>query len=240
MDIEHCYKILDLDRNASFQQVKEAYKDLVSIWHPDRFSNKPRLKRKAEQKLKDGLKHCTTAVKLDSTDQKSQELLRRIQRELGYLYRKLNQPLEAANYFSRSIVKKPIKAMRFKEARDTIEASIRAGKIYYDLGDFDRAYQIFPSELRAIREPLRRNQNLRAEFADLHKKMYERKNGIVKWFNETKGYGFILYGKEQEIFVHYSSIRCDGYRVLVENQKVSFIIGQGQKGSEAKDVIIQE
>jgi len=53
MDIEHCYKILDLDRNASFQQVKEAYKDLVNIWHPDRFSNKPRLKRKAEQKLKE-------------------------------------------------------------------------------------------------------------------------------------------------------------------------------------------
>lgn len=53
MDIKHCYEILELGRNASLEQVKEAYKDLVSIWHPDRFTNNLRLKKRAEQKLKD-------------------------------------------------------------------------------------------------------------------------------------------------------------------------------------------
>ena len=194
----------------------------------------------AEKKLKDALKHCNSAVKLNSTDQKSLELLRKIQRELGYLYRGLNQPLEAANYFSQAIVKKPVKAMRFKEARDTIEASIRSGKIYYELGDFDRAYKIFSTDLKAINDPLRQNQKLKADFDDLWGKMYKRQFGVVKWFDASKGYGFILDEKGQDIFVHYSSIQGGGYHVLLENQRVSFTIGQGKKGSEARDVMVLE
>ena len=53
MNIERCFQILDLDRRASLDEAKQAYKDIVSIWHPDRFSHNPRLKQKAEEKLKE-------------------------------------------------------------------------------------------------------------------------------------------------------------------------------------------
>ncbi|MBW1743990.1 MAG: J domain-containing protein [Deltaproteobacteria bacterium] len=52
MDIRRCFEILELDRNASPDEAKQAYKDIVNIWHPDRFSHNPRLKQKAEAKLK--------------------------------------------------------------------------------------------------------------------------------------------------------------------------------------------
>ena len=53
MDINRCFEILELDRGASTDEVKQAYKDLVNIWHPDRFSSNPPLKQKAEKKLKE-------------------------------------------------------------------------------------------------------------------------------------------------------------------------------------------
>lgn len=53
MDIKKCYEILELDPEASLDDAKQAYRDLVNIWHPDRVSNNPRLKRKAEEKLKE-------------------------------------------------------------------------------------------------------------------------------------------------------------------------------------------
>lgn len=53
MDIQRCFEILELDRDASPAEAREAYKDIVNVWHPDRFSNNPRLKQKAEKKLKE-------------------------------------------------------------------------------------------------------------------------------------------------------------------------------------------
>lgn len=53
MDIKRFFEILELDPGASLDEVKQAYKDIVSVWHPDRFSNNPRLKQKAEEKLKE-------------------------------------------------------------------------------------------------------------------------------------------------------------------------------------------
>ncbi len=53
MDIQRCFEILELDRGASPDEAKQTYKDIVNVWHPDRFSNNPRLKRKAEEKLKE-------------------------------------------------------------------------------------------------------------------------------------------------------------------------------------------
>lgn len=58
--------------------------------------------------------------------------------------------------------------------------------------------------------------------------------GIVKWFNNDKGYGFIspeLGGKD--LFAHYSEIQGDGHKSLEENQRVSYVAGQGQKGPQA-------
>ncbi|MBW1672931.1 MAG: DnaJ domain-containing protein [Deltaproteobacteria bacterium] len=51
--MRQCFDVLELDSNASIDEARQAYKDMVNIWHPDRFSNNPRLKQKAEDKLKE-------------------------------------------------------------------------------------------------------------------------------------------------------------------------------------------
>lgn len=61
--------------------------------------------------------------------------------------------------------------------------------------------------------------------------------GKVKWFNNDKGYGFIEYQNNNDIFVHYSSILSEGYRTLVEGQYVEFELVQTDKGLQAKNVI---
>jgi len=53
MDIDRCFRILEIDRHASMEEVRQAYKDIVNVWHPDRFSENPRLRAKAEKKLKE-------------------------------------------------------------------------------------------------------------------------------------------------------------------------------------------
>ena len=68
--------------------------------------------------------------------------------------------------------------------------------------------------------------------------MSDRVSGVVKWFNASKGYGFISVENGEDVFVHYSSIRDNGdYRSLEEGQEVEFNIGEGQKGPHAQDVI---
>ena len=66
--------------------------------------------------------------------------------------------------------------------------------------------------------------------------MADRKEGTVKWFNEKKGYGFISYEGEDDLFVHYSDIETDGFKTLSEDQKVEFEIGEGEKGPSAINV----
>lgn len=59
-------------------------------------------------------------------------------------------------------------------------------------------------------------------------------SGIVKWFNNAKGYGFVVPdNSEQDIFVHFSSIAMDGYKTLREGQRVQFEITEGPKGLHA-------
>ncbi len=53
MDIKQSFEILELDRGASTDEIKQSYKDIVTVWHPDRFSNNPRLRQRAEEKLKE-------------------------------------------------------------------------------------------------------------------------------------------------------------------------------------------
>jgi len=67
--------------------------------------------------------------------------------------------------------------------------------------------------------------------------MSERIVGTVKWFNNTKGYGFIGRDGGDDVFVHFSAIKGEGYRSLEEGQKVEFSIQQGPKGLQAADVI---
>lgn len=62
-------------------------------------------------------------------------------------------------------------------------------------------------------------------------------SGTVKWFNAEKGYGFITPDDgSSDVFVHWSAIEADGYRSLDEGQKVTFEVGQGQKGPQAEKV----
>ena len=70
--------------------------------------------------------------------------------------------------------------------------------------------------------------------------MGEREQGKVKWFNNTKGFGFIEREGAQDIFVHYSAIKSEGYRTLKEGQLVEFTVGQGAKGIQAEDVVAIE
>ncbi len=60
--------------------------------------------------------------------------------------------------------------------------------------------------------------------------------GQVKWFNESKGFGFIEQEQGPDVFVHFSAIQGDGFRTLAEGQKVEFTVTQGQKGPQAENV----
>lgn len=66
--------------------------------------------------------------------------------------------------------------------------------------------------------------------------MSERQNGVVKWFNEEKGYGFITPESGPDLFVHFRAIEGSGFRSLKEGQQVTFEAVQGQKGMQADKV----
>lgn len=67
--------------------------------------------------------------------------------------------------------------------------------------------------------------------------MSERIEGTVKWFNDAKGFGFIKPNDGADVFVHFSSIRGEGHRTLLEGEKVQFEVVDGQKGPQANDVL---
>lgn len=60
--------------------------------------------------------------------------------------------------------------------------------------------------------------------------------GTVKWFNDSKGFGFIQSDDGQDVFVHHTEIKMDGYRSLKEGDRVEFEMGQGPKGPKAMNV----
>ncbi|MDH5737070.1 MAG: cold-shock protein [Gammaproteobacteria bacterium] len=60
--------------------------------------------------------------------------------------------------------------------------------------------------------------------------------GTVKWFNESKGYGFIEQENGPDVFAHYSAIKSDGFKTLAEGQKVEFTITDGKKGPQAENI----
>ncbi len=68
--------------------------------------------------------------------------------------------------------------------------------------------------------------------------MSNRITGTVKWFNGTKGYGFISREGGEDVFVHFSAIQADGFKNLNEGQKVEFTVEKGAKGMQASNVVI--
>jgi CspA family cold shock protein len=61
--------------------------------------------------------------------------------------------------------------------------------------------------------------------------------GTVKWFNETKGFGFIEQESGADVFAHFSAIAGDGFKTLAEGQSVQFTVTQGQKGPQAENIV---
>ena len=68
--------------------------------------------------------------------------------------------------------------------------------------------------------------------------MADREIGTVKWFNSSKGFGFIERENGKDVFVHYSAISGDGFRNLEEGQRVEFTVAEGQKGPAAENVTL--
>ncbi|MDP1520245.1 cold-shock protein [Porticoccus litoralis] len=62
--------------------------------------------------------------------------------------------------------------------------------------------------------------------------------GTVKWFNESKGFGFIQRESGPDVFAHYSAISSSGFRTLNEGQRVEFTVTQGQKGPQAENIVV--
>lgn len=67
--------------------------------------------------------------------------------------------------------------------------------------------------------------------------MSEKVEGTVKWFNESKGFGFISQEGGPDVFAHFSAISGSGFKTLAEGQRVEFTITQGQKGPQAADIV---
>ena len=67
--------------------------------------------------------------------------------------------------------------------------------------------------------------------------MAETTTGTVKWFNDSKGFGFIEQESGPDVFAHFSNIAGDGFKSLTEGQKVEFTVAQGQKGPQAENIV---
>ncbi|CAH9062048.1 Cold shock protein CspV [Pseudoalteromonas holothuriae] len=61
--------------------------------------------------------------------------------------------------------------------------------------------------------------------------------GTVKWFNESKGFGFIAQENGADVFAHFSAIKGDGFKTLAEGQRVEFTLATGQKGPQAENIV---
>jgi len=72
---------------------------------------------------------------------------------------------------------------------------------------------------------------------DVYKEIDALAEGIVKWFRDHKGYGFIRQGDGRDIYVHYSSINMIGFKTLADGDRVSFEVEETERGPQAKDVI---
>nr|WP_279587492.1 cold-shock protein [Psychromonas sp. RZ5] len=67
--------------------------------------------------------------------------------------------------------------------------------------------------------------------------MMSKVQGTVKWFNESKGFGFIEQASGPDVFAHFSAIASEGFKTLAEGQKVEFTVSQGPKGPQAENIV---
>ena len=88
---------------------------------------------------------------------------------------------------------------------------------------------------RATSQDFRAAEQQPVSFVARSKSMAEQ--GTVKWFNDAKGYGFIVRERGADVFVHHASIIAEGFRTLSEGDRVSFDVVEGPKGLQAKNVV---
>jgi len=84
------------------------------------------------------------------------------------------------------------------------------------------------------------NAYFTSEFYYFYLRIYIISNtttGTVKWFNETKGFGFIEQESGADVFAHFSAIVSEGFKTLAEGQRVEFTLSQGQKGPQAENIV---
>ena len=103
----------------------------------------------------------------------------------------------------------------------------------------DQPAQMFSLIIIAVAVALHLATNLRihSRSSTGSQDLGDRETGTVKWFNTSKGFGFISRDSGDDIFVHFRAIRGEGHRVLVEGQRVEFAVMQRDKGLQAEDVI---
>jgi len=94
----------------------------------------------------------------------------------------------------------------------------------------------FVAALISSRPKKRRNRSKPIEENRTPYNQSRRESGSVKWFNASKGFGFITRDSGDDIFVHFRSIRGEGHRVLHDGERVEFAISEGDKGLQAEDV----
>ena len=68
--------------------------------------------------------------------------------------------------------------------------------------------------------------------------MSNKVKGTVKWFNESKGYGFLAQESGPDVFAHFSEIQASGFKTLAEGQAVEFLVTKGQKGPQAEQIVL--
>lgn len=88
-----------------------------------------------------------------------------------------------------------------------------------------------------IASMLLKRPNLNAH-ANTESANQDRQQGVVKWFNATKGFGFVICEDDKEIFVHFRALKHGGRRSLKDGSRISFVITHGDRGPQASEVII--
>ena len=119
MDIQRCFEILELDRGASPDEAKQTYKDIVNVWHPGRFSNNPRLKQKAEEKLKEVNVAYETVKSFLSRKQEVEPEQKPAPQAKAEAEAKVRTKARAETEYN--------KAQAGPQARDKIEVAVEAG-----------------------------------------------------------------------------------------------------------------
>ncbi len=141
---------------------------------------------------------------------------------------------------NKAIIRLTIISIIFSLIATGIASQVFAREFFPDVGDLIiLALIIFASTLLSSLASTNTQQGKSPDFEQKATNCNNiRESGVVKWFNTSKGFGFITRDGGDDVFVHFRSIRGQGHRALFEGQRVEFDITEGDKGLQAEDVAI--